>query len=149
MGRVPGDATAFAHRDASIMTAVIAHVTEDHAATTAWTEAYAAELAGNATGVYSNFLAEEGDARAAPGLPGGHLRAARRGQAPRRPGERVPRQPQHPALGPGRAHGPERPERRRRGAPAPPGASSAPGGSPAGGVSVPPAASPRTRTPVA
>ncbi len=69
MGRVPADATAFAHRDASIMTAVIAHVTEDHAATTAWTEAYAAELAGHATGVYSNFLADEGDARLRQAYP--------------------------------------------------------------------------------
>ncbi len=69
MARVPAGATAFAHRDAPLMTAVIAHATGDPAATEAWTDAYHAELSGNATGVYSNFLGDEGDARLREAYP--------------------------------------------------------------------------------
>ena len=46
------------------------HVTEEHyGEALAWTEAYQAELSEGSTGVYSNFLADEGAARVAPGLP--------------------------------------------------------------------------------
>ena len=46
--------------------------------------------------MYSNFLADEGAARLHRPTRA-HLRAPRPGQAPGRPGEPVPRQPQHPA----------------------------------------------------
>jgi FAD/FMN-containing dehydrogenase len=71
MGRVPADATAFAHRDARVMATVISGTSEaryDEAV--AWTEAYHAELSGAATGVYSNFLADEGAARLHRAYPG-------------------------------------------------------------------------------
>ena len=99
MGRVPADATAFAHRDAVVMASIIAGSERgrSYAEAVAWTDAYQADLSDGATGVYSNFLADEGAARLHAGLPGRHVRAARPGQAPRRPGEPVPRQPQHPA----------------------------------------------------
>ncbi len=73
MGRVPADATAFAHRDAPLMTAVIAHVAGDVAETEAWADAYHAELAGAARGVYSNFLGNEGDARLREAYPAATL----------------------------------------------------------------------------
>jgi FAD/FMN-containing dehydrogenase len=69
MGRVPAAATAFAHRDAQLMTAVIAHVAGDAAETEAWVDAYHAQLSGGATGVYSNFLGNEGDARVRQAYP--------------------------------------------------------------------------------
>ena len=69
MARVPAGATAFAHRAAPLMTAIIAHVTGDQAATESWADAYHAELSGNATGVYSNFLANEGEARLGEAYP--------------------------------------------------------------------------------
>jgi FAD/FMN-containing dehydrogenase len=69
MGRVPSGATAFAHRDAPLLTAIIAHATGDLASTTAWADAYHAELSGGAAGVYSNFLADEGDARLREAYP--------------------------------------------------------------------------------
>src|SRR3954447_24371958 len=69
MGRVPASATAFAHRGAPLMTAIINHVTGDPADTAAWTDAYHAELSGSATGVYSNFLANEGEARLGQAYP--------------------------------------------------------------------------------
>jgi FAD/FMN-containing dehydrogenase len=71
MGRVAPGATAFAHREAPFLTAVIAHVTGDLAATTAWADAYHAELSGGAAGVYSNFLADEGEARLREAYPDG------------------------------------------------------------------------------
>jgi FAD/FMN-containing dehydrogenase len=71
MGRVPASATAFAHRDAVVMASILSGTDEAHyAEAVAWTEAYHAELSGNATGVYSNFLADEGDARLHQAYPG-------------------------------------------------------------------------------
>jgi FAD/FMN-containing dehydrogenase len=69
MARVPADSTAFAHRDAPLLTSIIAHVTGDQAATEAWADAYHAELSGSARGVYSNFLGNEGDARLREAYP--------------------------------------------------------------------------------
>jgi FAD/FMN-containing dehydrogenase len=71
MGRVPGNATAFAHRDAVVMSTVIAGGSEaryDEAV--AWADAYQADLSDGATGVYSNFLADEGAARLHQAYPG-------------------------------------------------------------------------------
>lgn len=65
MARVPSDATAFVHRDAKVMVAVLdpyedpstRHVQE------AWVESLHEALATNAVGVYSNFLEREGEER--------------------------------------------------------------------------------------
>jgi FAD/FMN-containing dehydrogenase len=73
MARVPADATAFAHRDASVM-AVIITPFEDAATEPqhrAWTEALHEQLAANDAGVYSNFLEAEGDERVRAAYPGG------------------------------------------------------------------------------
>jgi FAD/FMN-containing dehydrogenase len=69
VARVPAASTAFAHRDAPLMTAIIAHVTGDPAATEAWADAYHAELSGSARGVYSNFLGNDGDDRLREAYP--------------------------------------------------------------------------------
>ena len=65
MGRVPADATAFAHRDASVLVALInAYVDpESIESTTDWNRSLFAALEPKATGVYANFLEDEGDAR--------------------------------------------------------------------------------------
>jgi FAD/FMN-containing dehydrogenase len=71
MARVPADATAFAHRDAPVMATVISAITESAAASTAWADTYLADLAADGLGVYSNFLADEGEARLRAAYPGG------------------------------------------------------------------------------
>jgi FAD/FMN-containing dehydrogenase len=73
MARVPADATAFAHRDAPILVIIITPYEDpatepEHAA---WTQALHEKLAPNATGVYSNFLESEGDARIRAAYPSG------------------------------------------------------------------------------
>ena len=72
MGRVPADATAFAHRDAPVMVAVIDHYEDPstEAEQVAWTEALHEKLAPRSVGVYSNFLAEEGEQRVHEAYPG-------------------------------------------------------------------------------
>ncbi|HEY3336655.1 MAG TPA: FAD-binding oxidoreductase [Candidatus Limnocylindrales bacterium] len=71
MARVPVGATAFAHREASVMASVITGTTEDrYAEALASTEAYHAALSEGSTGVYSNFLADEGAGRLAQAYPG-------------------------------------------------------------------------------
>jgi FAD/FMN-containing dehydrogenase len=65
MARVPADATAFVHRDAAVMVAVLDPF-EDPTTTdqqVAWTEALHEALAANSVGVYSNFLEREGEDR--------------------------------------------------------------------------------------
>ena len=96
MGRVPAGATAFAHRDATVMASVITGTTEEHyGEALAWTEAYQAELSEGSRA--STRTSSPTRARpACEGLPGRDVRAARPGQAPRRPGQLLPRQPQHP-----------------------------------------------------
>ncbi len=71
MGRVPADATAFAHRDAKIMvTLYTIFVDPDKTASDiAWTHAYFEELAPFASGVYVNFLDLEGAARVRDAYP--------------------------------------------------------------------------------
>jgi FAD/FMN-containing dehydrogenase len=65
MARVPADATAFAHRDASVMVAVLDPFEdpESRPAQIAWVEDLHEALAPNAVGVYSNFLEREGEER--------------------------------------------------------------------------------------
>jgi FAD/FMN-containing dehydrogenase len=72
MARVPADATAFAHRTARGLFTLIT-MYEDVADTerqAAWTDSFAAELARLSTGVYSNFIADEGEARVHDAYPG-------------------------------------------------------------------------------
>jgi FAD/FMN-containing dehydrogenase len=74
MGRVPADATAFAHRGAPVMASIITGTSEAHyAEAVAWTEAYHADLSAASVGVYSNFLDNEGDARLRQAYPGATL----------------------------------------------------------------------------
>ena len=71
MARVDPSATAFAHRDAQVMWLSITPY-EDPAsrpAHDAWSQSYMESLLPYATGVYSNFLEEEGDARIAQAYP--------------------------------------------------------------------------------
>lgn len=70
MGRVPADATAFAHRDASVMASIITPIVGEAAEADAWSDTFLADLAPRQTGVYSNFLGDEGDARIRAAYPG-------------------------------------------------------------------------------
>jgi FAD/FMN-containing dehydrogenase len=65
MGWVPSDATAFAHRDASVLVAIINAFVEPELVepATAWNRSLFAALEPKATGVYANFLEDEGDTR--------------------------------------------------------------------------------------
>jgi FAD/FMN-containing dehydrogenase len=71
MARVPADATAFAHRDARILFALITSFEDpaEAAIHEAWTQDYFADVAPKGTGVYSNFLAAEGEARIREAYP--------------------------------------------------------------------------------
>ena len=71
MGRVPVDATAFAHRDSEVMVAMLAMYEGDRAPHEAWASDFLAALAPIATGVYSNFLEDEGEARIREAYPAG------------------------------------------------------------------------------
>ena len=71
MARVAADATAFAHRNRPVMLAIITPFVgpasdEEHVA---WTEGLYAALRPHATGVYSNFLGDEGDDRVREAYP--------------------------------------------------------------------------------
>jgi FAD/FMN-containing dehydrogenase len=72
MARVPADATAFAHRGASVLVTLITpfHDPAELEQHEAWTQAYYEALAPGATGVYSNFLEDEGEARIHEAYPG-------------------------------------------------------------------------------
>ncbi|NHT16820.1 FAD-binding protein [Cellulomonas sp. IC4_254] len=72
IGRVPADATAFAHRSSRLMGNVAAFVTgsDDRAARTAWVEGTAAVLHQGDTGAYVNFLGDEGPERVRAAYPG-------------------------------------------------------------------------------
>jgi FAD/FMN-containing dehydrogenase len=71
MARVPADATAFAHRDANVMVIIMTPFEDPAEAPVhaAWTQAYYEALQPKATGVYSNFLEDEGDARIREAYP--------------------------------------------------------------------------------
>ncbi len=72
MGRVPASETAFAHRDATVLIAMITPFEDAVEAPVheAWTSAYFDALRPGATGVYSNFLSDEGDGRVHEAYPG-------------------------------------------------------------------------------
>lgn len=65
MARIAPTATAFGHRAARFLVAIIDLWEDpaDDAANEAWTERYWAAIAGYGQGVYSNFLEDEGEAR--------------------------------------------------------------------------------------
>jgi FAD/FMN-containing dehydrogenase len=71
MARVPAEATAFAHRDAAIQVTVITPFTDPATvdAAVAWNRSLFAALEPSATGVYANFLEDEGDARIRDAYP--------------------------------------------------------------------------------
>lgn len=71
LGRVLNDATAYAHRDRDVLVAMMAGFEGDTAPHTAWVEAYFAALAPVRNGVYSNFLADEGESRVREAYPDG------------------------------------------------------------------------------
>ena len=70
MARIPAGATAFAHRDATVMAAIIAHGEAPYEELKAYTESYFEDLSGQSTGVYSNFLGEEAPNRLQAAYPG-------------------------------------------------------------------------------
>jgi FAD/FMN-containing dehydrogenase len=71
MGRVPSDATAFAHRDVDAQVTILGVYEGDRAPHEAWvTETFNA-LRPIARGVYSNFLENEGDERIREAYPNG------------------------------------------------------------------------------
>ena len=72
MARVPADATAFAQRDARVLFALITSFEDPAEAPIheAWTQEYFEAIAAKGTGVYSNFLAAEGEARIREAFPG-------------------------------------------------------------------------------
>jgi len=65
MARIGNDATAFAHRDRSVMFAAIVPFEDPSRVEemTAWTDQFFAAVRHDARGVYANFLAEDGEAR--------------------------------------------------------------------------------------
>jgi FAD/FMN-containing dehydrogenase len=71
MGRVPVDATAFAHRDAPVMLVIITPFEDPAEAPihAAWTGAYYEALRPASRGVYSNFLEAEGKDRIREAYP--------------------------------------------------------------------------------
>ncbi len=71
MGRVPNDATAFAHRDREVMVALISMFEGDRSPHEAWVREYFSALRPIASGVYSNFLDDEGEERVRDAYPGG------------------------------------------------------------------------------
>jgi FAD/FMN-containing dehydrogenase len=73
MGRVRADATAFAHRTSAVMITIINMLGDpaDDRATIAWNRGLFDALEPRSTGVYVNFLEDEGDARLRAAYPGG------------------------------------------------------------------------------
>jgi FAD/FMN-containing dehydrogenase len=72
MARVPADATAFAHRASRIMVNIAAFVEgpDDRVVRQAWVDAFAAAMRQGDTGVYVNFLGDEGAERIHAAYPG-------------------------------------------------------------------------------
>jgi FAD/FMN-containing dehydrogenase len=71
MARVPAEATAFAHRSATVQVTIVNPFTDPArvAADTAWNRALFTALEPKATGVYANFLEDEGEARIRAAYP--------------------------------------------------------------------------------
>jgi FAD/FMN-containing dehydrogenase len=72
MARVPATATAFAHRDRPIMAGVgcVYEDARDRPTQDAWADGFSAALRQGATGVYVNFLSDEGPERVREAYPG-------------------------------------------------------------------------------
>jgi len=72
MARVPAGATAFAHRDRPIMAGVgcVYQDAGDRPAHDAWADRFAGALRRGSTGVYVNFLSDEGPERVREAYPG-------------------------------------------------------------------------------
>ena len=72
MARVPGDATAFAHRSSRIMAIVVSFYegAEDRERRNAWVQDLAAALHQGYDGAYVNFLSDEGPDRVRAAYPG-------------------------------------------------------------------------------
>ena len=108
VSRVPGDATAYAHRQAELMVVTTSAGPKPavEAARPAL-DAIWARLAPHVSGAYANFLSSATAEDVAAIYPIGDLSAARGGQASVRPRQSVRPQPQHPAalgLGDGTGH---------------------------------------------
>jgi FAD/FMN-containing dehydrogenase len=72
MARVPVDATAFAQRDAAVMVSVMSGLDDvDAEASIAWNRSLFAVLEARSSGVYVNFLENEGDDRIRAAYPHG------------------------------------------------------------------------------
>ena len=99
MGRVPVEATAFAHRKSRIMVNLAAlYEDPDEAAThEAWVAGFAGALRQGDTGAYVNFLGDEGEARVRRRLPGTDMGPPQGDQGSLRPHQPLPAQPEHPA----------------------------------------------------
>jgi FAD/FMN-containing dehydrogenase len=71
--RVATDATAYAHRASKVMVNLAAFYTtpEDEVKQAGWVERFGASLRQSDSGVYVNFLANEGEARVKAAYPGG------------------------------------------------------------------------------
>jgi FAD/FMN-containing dehydrogenase len=71
MSRVPADATAFAHREATVQVTIINPFTDPATvdAAIAWNRSLFAALEPAASGVYANFLEDEGEARVREAYP--------------------------------------------------------------------------------
>ena len=97
MARVPADATAFAQRDARVLFALITSFQDPAEAPIheAWTQEYFEAIAAKGTGVYSNFLAAEGEARIREAFPGSTYERLAEVKRPLRPDEPVQAQPEH------------------------------------------------------
>jgi FAD/FMN-containing dehydrogenase len=72
MGRVPVDATAFAHRNSGIMFNVAAFYEgpDDQPIREAWVNDFASAIRKNNTAAYVNFLSDEGEERIRAAYPG-------------------------------------------------------------------------------
>jgi FAD/FMN-containing dehydrogenase len=66
---VPADATAFAHRDATVMVAIHGVYTDERDPVEAWADRFFGAVARKGTGAYSNFLEDEGEARVREAYP--------------------------------------------------------------------------------
>jgi FAD/FMN-containing dehydrogenase len=73
MGRVATDATAFAHRSSAVMVTIINMLGEpaDDEGAISWNRSLFGQLEPRSTGVYVNFLEDEGDERIRAAYPGG------------------------------------------------------------------------------
>jgi Berberine and berberine like len=73
MSRVPADATAFAHRSATAQVTIINGFVDPDGveAATAWNRALFAALEPKSSGVYVNFLEDEGEERIRAAYPNG------------------------------------------------------------------------------